>query len=90
MHTGLYPVCMGHVCCICPILGPERGYLNPLVQENHYKYDQSGWSSKYLETHVFRCAKKKNPKKSFDTLDGENLENLVDETVWSEVQNKLG
>ena len=42
-----------------------RGYLNPLVQENHCKYDQSGWSYKYLETHVFRCAKKKNPKKSF-------------------------
>ena len=64
-HKGLYPVCTGHICCIRLILGPERGYLNPLVQENHYKYDQSGWSYKYLETHVFRCAKKKNPKKSF-------------------------
>ena len=56
---------MGHICCIRLILGPGRGYLNPLVQENHCKYDQSGWSYKYLETHVFRCAKKKNPKKSF-------------------------
>ena len=64
-QKGLYSVCMGHICCIRLILGPERGYLNTLVQENHCKYDQNGWSYKYLETHVFRCAKKKNPKKSF-------------------------
>ena len=56
---GPYLLCQPHF-GLC-----ELGYLTPLVQENHFKYDQRGWSYKYLETHVFRCAKKKNQKKAF-------------------------
>ena len=80
----------GHICCIRLILGPERGYLNPLVQENHCKYDQSGWSYKYLETHVFRCAKKKNPKKSFFIIFmGSNLVKMPAQTQLA-VYGQLG
>ena len=38
----------------------------------------------------YRIIYNKNPRKFFDTNHEENLESLVDETVWGEVQNKLG
>ena len=89
-HKGLCLVCTGHICCIRLILGPERGYLNPLVQENHCKYDQSGWSYKYLETHVFRCAKKKNPKKSFFIIFmGSNLVKMPAQTQLAVFRHSL-
>ena len=55
-------------------------YLIPLVQKNHFKYDQSSWWYKYLETHVFRCAKKKNPKSHFFILIGSNLVKMPAQT----------
>ena len=38
----------------------------------------------------YRIIYNKNPRKFFDTTHEKNLESLVDETVWGEVQNKLG
>ena len=38
----------------------------------------------------YRIIYNKNPRKFFDANHNENLESLVDETVWGEVQNKLG
>ena len=38
----------------------------------------------------YRLIYNKNPRKFFDTSHEESLESLVDETVWGEVQNKLG
>ena len=79
-------------CCCAEGLYPVstlRGYLTPLVQENHCKYDQSGWSYKYLETHVFRCAKKKNPKKSFFIIFmGSNLVKMPAQTQLAVSSNK--
>ena len=39
---------------------------------------------------IYRIIYNKNPRKFFDTTHEKNLESLVDETVWGEVQNKLG
>ena len=75
--------------------GENRNYIFHINQEKDQKNIWSVIPGKFtlafsIAPEFYRIIYKKNPKKSFDTLDGENLENLVDETVWSEVQNKLG
>ena len=75
--------------------GENRNYIFHINQEKDKKNIWSVIPGKFtlafsIAPEFYRIIYKKNPKKSFDTLDGENLENLVDETVWSEVQNKLG
>ena len=75
--------------------GENRNYIFHINQEKDQKNLWSVIPGKFtlafsIAPEFYRIIYKKNPKKSFDTLDGENLENLVDETVWSEVQNKLG
>ena len=75
--------------------GENRNYIFHINQEKDQKNIWSVIPGKFtlafsIAPEFYRIIYKKNPKKSFDTLNEENLENLVDETVWGEVQNKLG
>ncbi len=75
--------------------GENRNYIFHINQEKDKKNIWSVIPGKFtlafsIAPEFYRIIYKKNPKKSFDTHNGENLENLVDETAWGEVQNKLG
>tara|TARA_B100001121_G_scaffold310323_1_gene340690 strand:- start:1153 stop:2403 length:1251 start_codon:yes stop_codon:yes gene_type:complete len=75
--------------------GENRNYIFHINQEKDQKNIWSVIPGKFslafsIAPEFYRIIYKKNPKKSFHTHSGENLENLIDETVWGEVQNKLG
>ena len=75
--------------------GESRNYIFHINQEKDRKNIWSVIPGKFtlafsIAPEFYRIIYNKNPRKFFDTNHEENLESLVDETVWGEVQNKLG
>ena len=74
--------------------GENRNYIFHINQEKN----KNIWSvipGKFtlafsIAPEFYRIIYNRNPRKFFDTSHEENLKSLVDETVWGEVQNKLG
>tara|TARA_B100001057_G_scaffold411127_1_gene426563 strand:+ start:1956 stop:3206 length:1251 start_codon:yes stop_codon:yes gene_type:complete len=73
--------------------GEKRNYIFHINQD---KKDNNVWSiipGKFtlafsIAPEFYRLIYKKNPKKFHETTSNDNLSDLIDETVWGEVQNK--